>query len=332
MMIFTHFFSYFRVEKRLESFYKLLVKESLDREDVEAMEKENIKDCHEILQMFRDSKGVLKYFVTRAVIQLTVGVLLCVLLIWIFNYHLMGSELKCEALGLHHTCIVPLANFYYAILTGALVSAHGFVACCIYKLTWILFTERMSPFAKLMRNKRKHIDRCIENETSNKDLKPLFTHILPCISTAEPFFDVYHNPKSPDFGLLVTMLATRNGVAEGLRILSMFDNDYQKLWKPATVGIFHGTIANKYEDKIIECGNLNNVSKPENDSQEEMNAVTIVWTDAPIAPFIDGYNHKCNYAKLRKRSFKTQKMCENYCKISYSKNYSSYILNLDRMH
>ena len=63
-MIFTRFFSYFRVEKRLESFYKLLVKESLDREDVEAMEKENIKDCHEILQMFRDSKGVLKYFVT----------------------------------------------------------------------------------------------------------------------------------------------------------------------------------------------------------------------------------------------------------------------------
>ena len=34
----------------MSSFYKLLVKESLDREDVEAMEKENIKDCHEIVQ------------------------------------------------------------------------------------------------------------------------------------------------------------------------------------------------------------------------------------------------------------------------------------------
>jgi hypothetical protein len=39
------------VEKRMSSFYKLLVKESLDREDVEAMEKENVKDCHEILQV-----------------------------------------------------------------------------------------------------------------------------------------------------------------------------------------------------------------------------------------------------------------------------------------
>ena len=100
------------------------------------------------------------------------------------------------------------------------------------------------------------------------------------------------------------MLATRNGVAEGLRILSMFDNDYQKLWKPATVGIFHGTIANKYEDKIIESCNLNNISKPEKDSQEEMNAVTIVWTDAPIAPFIDGYSHKCNDTILRKQPLK----------------------------
>ena len=35
----------------MNSFYKLLVKESLDREDVEAMEKENVKDCHEIVQV-----------------------------------------------------------------------------------------------------------------------------------------------------------------------------------------------------------------------------------------------------------------------------------------
>ena len=47
----NHFFgSFFKAEKRMSSFYKLLVKESLDREDVEAMEKENIKDCHEIVQ------------------------------------------------------------------------------------------------------------------------------------------------------------------------------------------------------------------------------------------------------------------------------------------
>jgi hypothetical protein len=35
----------------MNMFYNLLVKESLDREDVEAMEKENVKDCHEISQV-----------------------------------------------------------------------------------------------------------------------------------------------------------------------------------------------------------------------------------------------------------------------------------------
>jgi hypothetical protein len=39
----------------MNSFYKLLVKESLDREDVDAMEKENIKDCHEIVQVRKGS-------------------------------------------------------------------------------------------------------------------------------------------------------------------------------------------------------------------------------------------------------------------------------------
>ena len=283
----------------MNSFYSLLVKESLDREDVEAMEKENMKDCHEILQMFRNSKGVTKYLVTRAVVQLTVGILLCALLIWIFNYHLMGPELKCEALGLHHTCIVPLAHFYYAVLLGALIASHGFLACCVYKLIWISFIEWMSPFAKLMRRKRNYIDKCIKNEHANKDIRPLFTRVLPCVVTAEPFFDVYHNKESPDFGLLVTMLATRNGIADGLRILTLFDNDYQKLWKPGTIAIYHGTMANNIRKKETECNQEEEekhslIPKMDHLGHQEKNAVTVIWTDAPIAPFIDSYCHKCN--------------------------------------
>ena len=269
--------SYFRVEKRLDSFYSLLIKESLDREDVEAMEKENLKDCHEILQMFRNSKGVSKYMVTRALIQLMVGSLLCVLLLWIFTYSLVGPEINCEVLNLHYVCIVPLASFYYGVLATALFSSHGFVACCIYKLIWFSIPNIMSPFAKLMRNKRDHIEEGIQNEKTNRQVLPVFTKCLPCADTAEPFFDVYQNPKSPDFGLLITMLATKNGVAEGLRILALFDNEYQKLWKPLTLTIYHGTSENSKDNCF----------------PQEMNAVTVKWTDAPIAPFIDSYDHKC---------------------------------------
>ncbi len=57
----------------MNSFYKLLVKESLDREDVEAMEKENIKDCHEIVQMFRKSNGVYHSYLCRTFVQMVIG-------------------------------------------------------------------------------------------------------------------------------------------------------------------------------------------------------------------------------------------------------------------
>ena len=55
----------FQVEKKFEAFYHLLCKESLDREDVEAMEKENLKDCHELVQMFRGSKQIKKFILAR---------------------------------------------------------------------------------------------------------------------------------------------------------------------------------------------------------------------------------------------------------------------------
>jgi len=292
--------NYFRVEKRLNSFYSLLVKESLDREDVEQMERENMKDCHEILQMFRNSKGVTKYLVTRAVVQLSVGILLCALLIWIYLYHLMGPEIKCEALGMHHSCIVPLSSFYYAVLMGSLLASHGFLACCIYKLIWIAFVERMSPFAKLMRRKRSYIDKCIKNENSSKDVRPVFTKILPCSGgTAEPFFDVYHSKESPDFGLLVTMLATRNGISEGLRILTLFDKEYQKLWKPGAIAIYHGSVPNTFGySKESDC-NGSEVARKSDVEHQEKNAVTIVWTDAPIAPFIDSYCTNCKQNNIK---------------------------------
>ena len=43
---------------------------------------------------------------------------------------------------------------------------------------------------------------------------------------------MYFDPKSKDLPLLITLLGTRHGVAETLRLLSLFDKDYQKLWKP----------------------------------------------------------------------------------------------------
>ena len=46
MLVFTidnDSFRVFKTEKRLEQFYSLLIKESLDREDVNSLEKENVR-------------------------------------------------------------------------------------------------------------------------------------------------------------------------------------------------------------------------------------------------------------------------------------------------
>ena len=44
-----------------------------------------------------------------------------------------------------------------------------------------------------------------------------FSQCLPIATNADPFFDVYFDPKSRDLGLLITLLACSNGIAEGLR-------------------------------------------------------------------------------------------------------------------
>lgn len=50
-------------------------------------------------------------------------------------------------------------------------------------------------------------------------------------------FDLYFNKEARDLGLLITLLASRNGVSEGLRLLSFFDKDYKILWRPVDTNV-----------------------------------------------------------------------------------------------
>ena len=91
------------------------------------------------------------------------------------------------------------------------------------------------------------------------------------------------------------MLATRNGIAEGLRILTLFDNEYQKLWKPGAIAIYHGSVPDNIGHKKVSKSNDLELLRKNEVEEEKNNAVTIVWTDAPIAPFIDSYCTNCKY-------------------------------------
>ena len=73
-------------------------------------------------------------------------------------------------------------------------------------------------------------------------------------------------PGSRDLGLLITLLAQSHGISEGLRFISLFDKDYQKLWKPVDV-------------------------KVRQDSNRE-NVVHVEWNDAPLAGYVHHYSKK----------------------------------------
>ena len=67
----------------MDQFYKLMVKDSLDREDVENMEKEKMRSSYEIVQLFRDSNGIYHSFISESVIQLILGAIVDLVLIWV---------------------------------------------------------------------------------------------------------------------------------------------------------------------------------------------------------------------------------------------------------
>ena len=77
------------------------------------------------------------------------------------------------------------------------------------------------------------------------------------VESAEPFFDLYFDDESRDLPLLITLLGTRHGVAETLRLLSLFDKDYQKLWKPLDVRVYHDAVDEQVGYLRLFTSNMN---------------------------------------------------------------------------
>ena len=104
----------------------------------------------------------------------------------------------------------------------------------------------------------KHVKRHVNRELACEDCKEpvMFTRVLHGARSADIFFDVFFDKGgkidqdhisssaklcistgSRDLGLLITLLACRHGIAEGLRFISIFDKDYQNLWKPVDMRV-----------------------------------------------------------------------------------------------
>ena len=67
MQKFKIHFRVYKTEEKMNQFYHLLVKESLNNEDVAALSKDNVRDCHEIDQAFKTSNDCYNSYVYRVV-------------------------------------------------------------------------------------------------------------------------------------------------------------------------------------------------------------------------------------------------------------------------
>jgi hypothetical protein len=49
-------------------------------------------------------------------------------------YDLSGPDIGCDLFGMHYTCVVPLANFYWTIVLLSCISMMLYVFCVVYNL------------------------------------------------------------------------------------------------------------------------------------------------------------------------------------------------------
>ena len=91
-----------------------MVKNSLDREDVANLEKENVKNSHEIKQTFRNASKAHKSYLYRTIVELVAAVWLMVFFMGYGSVKGLGEPLfDCNVHSVLFKCVIPNSRFYY---------------------------------------------------------------------------------------------------------------------------------------------------------------------------------------------------------------------------
>lgn len=92
----------------MNQFYLLLVKESLNNENVAELAKDNIKDCHEIEQAFKTSNDCYTSYFYRTLLEIVGSTLLALLFSFYYGSAGIGVPFfDCTVYGYLFECIVP---------------------------------------------------------------------------------------------------------------------------------------------------------------------------------------------------------------------------------
>merc|ERR1712020_712083 len=84
---FKIFFRTFAAGNKIKQFYELLVEDSLRREDVDSLSRENMKNLHEIMQSFRFSNVCYWSYLSRTCLEIVLRLKNCVNLLNVFCHN-----------------------------------------------------------------------------------------------------------------------------------------------------------------------------------------------------------------------------------------------------
>jgi hypothetical protein len=139
----------YQVEDKMNQFYLLLVKESLNNEDVASLAKDNVKDCHEIEQAFKTSNDCYTSYFYRTLLEIIGSALLALLFSFYHGSPGIGVPFfDCNVYGALFECIVPNSQFFLYIYVASFVLIGTYLLCSVYNFLWIIHPKvgRLSRF------------------------------------------------------------------------------------------------------------------------------------------------------------------------------------------
>ncbi|XP_059090317.1 uncharacterized protein LOC131886098 [Tigriopus californicus] len=261
----------YKVEDKMNQFYHLLVKESLASEDVANLSKDNIKDCHEIVQAFKTSNACYTSYLYRTLLEIigSMG------LIGMFSYYngINGLGVRffdCTVYGHLFECLVPNSQFFMYVYVLAFCFIGIYLLCSLYNFVWII-SSRVGVLSKFLDGCHRQTDSYTEHL---KDIqKPIIR------------LKLYFKPKAEDFSLLMNLLAESQGLPDALRVLSLFEHQFSMLWEPENIRLMQKR--NSHEHMVVEEEKVEDKDKVERDKMPQ--TLVVAWDDANIAE----YFHNC---------------------------------------
>ena len=246
------------------------MEDSLRREDVDTMSRENMKNLHELMQSFRFSNVCYWSYLSRTCLEIVLSISLF-LIYWCWGMPNLEREIECDVHGVKHSCVLPNHQFYLYILAASSALLCVYILCNMYNLIWIVCPQ----LGTMYRIIKKYQEHEADNLTKAFEHKRKSVRSPPCIST-ENFLAVYFDRRHKDLKLLLNLLAETSGLPESFRILTLFDKKFQSLWKPQNLRF------EEYET-VVPSQKL------------KSHSIIVRWNDAPIGHFLANYDSSLSF-------------------------------------